>query len=134
MDNLTKKQRSLCMSNIRSKNTKPEMLVRKALTAEGIHYRLHNSMLPGKPDIIIPKLDKTIFINGCFWHQHKNCKYKSMPKTNYNYWKSKLERNSNKQTTDINKLKNMGWKVCIVWECQTKTSATLNKALSKIIN
>lgn len=132
MDHLTKKKRSWNMSRIRSKDTAPEKTVRKMLSELGLRYRLHSKQLPGKPDII--KKDKTaIFINGCFWHQHKGCKRKTMPKENRSYWKPKLERNVAKQKADIKALKNDGWNVGIVWECETSNETKLKKKLQQIL-
>lgn len=133
MDNMTKEQRTLCMSRIRSKNTKPELIVRKALSKIGIRYRLHNSKLPGKPDIIIPKNKTIVFINGCFWHQHKNCKKQAVPKSNKDYWDKKLKRNMEKQKRDIKALKAIGWKVHIIWECQTADEKKLTAKITKIL-
>lgn len=132
-DIMTQKQRSLCMSKIKSRNTNPEIAVRKTLSSLKIKYRLHDSDLPGKPDIKIPTKKIIIFINGCFWHQHKNCKRSSMPKSNKIYWKPKLLKNIEKQKSDIKKLKKSGWKVLVVWECETKKPA-LTKRLTKILN
>ncbi len=133
MDNLTKEQRKLCMSRIRSKNTEPEIIVRKTLSKLGLRYRLHVSKLPGKPDIVISKAKKIIFINGCFWHQHKNCTRQAMPKANIEYWKPKLQRNIEKQEQDIKSLKKSGWKVYKIWECQTKNEQKLTQKLLKIL-
>ena len=133
MDNLTTEQRKLCMSRIRSKNTKPEIAVRKILTKLGFRYRLHNSKLPGKPDIVISKARKIIFINGCFWHQHKNCAKQAMPKVNREYWRPKLQRNVEKQEQDIKSLRKLGWKVYKIWECQTKNEQKLTQKLLKIL-
>ena len=133
MDNLTKEQRKLCMAEIRSKNTKPEIVVRKALSKLGAKYRLHNSKLAGKPDIVISKAKKIIFINGCFWHQHKNCKKQALPKANKKYWGPKLQRNVEKQEQDIKLLKKQGWKVYKIWECQTNNENKLTQKLSKIL-
>ena len=133
MDNLTKEQRKLCKSRIRSKSTKPEKIVRIVLTDLGWKYRLHNARLPGKPDIVISKIKTIIFINGCFWHQHKGCRKQAMPKANIEYWKFKLKRNVDKQKEDIKKLKSDGWKVYIIWECQTKNEKTLIKKMQKIL-
>jgi len=107
------------MSRIRSKDTNPELSVRKILTALGLRYRLHVSRLPGKPDIVIAKWKTVIFINGCFWHQHKGCRRKFVPKTNIDYWKRKLERNVERQKENIKALKKLNWRVIILWECQT---------------
>ena len=133
MDNLTREQRKLCMTKIKAKNTKPEIAVRKVLSRLGERYRLHNSKLAGKPDIVIVKTKKIIFINGCFWHQHIGCKRKTMPKENRGYWRPKLKRNVAKQRIDIKKLKQNGWNVNIIWECEINNEAKLQKKLQKII-
>jgi DNA mismatch endonuclease (patch repair protein) len=133
MDNLTKKQRKKCMSKIASKDTKPEILARKALTEKGIRYRLHVKKLFGKPDIVIRKLNLVIFINGCFWHQHENCKYSVMPKRNKSYWKPKLERNIEKQKKDIEKLKKEGWDVKVIWECELKNYKLAKQKIEEIL-
>jgi DNA mismatch endonuclease (patch repair protein) len=132
-DHLTKKERSWNMSLIRSRDTSPEKIVRKVLTNLGVRYRLHSKQLPGKPDIVIKRDKLAIFINGCFWHQHKGCKRKTMPKGNRNYWKKKLERNVAKQKADIKALRKDGWKVGIVWECETRDEDKLKKKLQKIL-
>jgi len=121
------------MSLIRSRDTLPEKIVRKVLTNLGVRYRLHSKQLPGKPDIVIKKDKLAIFINGCFWHQHKGCKRKTMPKGNRNYWKPKLERNVAKQKADIKALRKDNWKVGIVWECETRDGDKLKKKLQKIL-
>lgn len=133
MDNLTEKQRRLCMSHIGSKHTKPEKTVRKILTRLGKKYRLHNKKLPGKPDIVISKDKIAIFINGCFWHQHKGCKKRAVPKTNIKYWEPKLRRNIEKQKQDIKQLRKKGWKAYIIWECNIKNESHLIKKLRKIL-
>jgi len=129
MDNLTKKQRKLCMTKITSKNTQPEKIVRQILSKEGWHYRLHSAKLAGKPDVVISKIKTIIFINGCFWHQHKGCKRQAMPKSNISYWNKKLKRNVEKQKKDIKKLKKLGWKIIIVWECEVKDKKKLSNKL-----
>ena len=133
IDHLTKKKRSWNMSRIRSRDTVPEKIVREILTELGSRYRLHAKQLPGKPDIIIKKNKIVIFINGCFWHQHKGCKRKTMPKGNRNYWKPKLERNVVKQKADIKALRKDDWKVGIVWECETREVNKLKRKLQKIL-
>lgn len=134
MDNLTKKQRLKCMSRIRSKNTEPERRIRKLLTAENIKYRLHTSRLPGKPDIVMSAKKIAIFINGCFWHQHKHCKYAVMPKSNINYWKTKLEKNIAKQKEATRQLRKIDWKPIVIWECQVKKQKLLGKIINRIKN
>ena len=133
MDNLTKAQRHLCMSKIRSKNTKPEIFVRKILRNLKQKYRTHISSLPGNPDIILPKKHIVIFINGCFWHQHRGCKRKAMPKVNLRYWNTKLKKNVQRQKEDIKALRKCGWKVIIVWECEVKNSVKLVQRIKKAL-
>lgn len=133
MDHLTARKRSWNMSRIRSRDTAPEKSVRKILTKLGRRYRLYATKLPGKPDIVIKKDKVAIFINGCFWHQHKGCKRKTMPKENKGYWQPKLEKNVAKQRKDIRQLKKDGWTINVIWECETKEEKTLTKKLQKII-
>lgn len=121
------------MSRIRSRGTLPEKITRKFLSSWDYRYRLHDKKLPGKPDIVIKGDSKVIFINGCFWHQHKGCKRRAMPKTNKSYWQSKLRRNIEKQKTDIKKLKKLGWKVKIIWECEAKNKNKLTKQLKNFL-
>ena len=92
-DTLSQSQRSYCMSSIRGKNTKPEILVREGLHARGFRFRLHNKKLPGSPDIVLPKYSVAIMVNGCFWHGHKGCRYAAKPKTNVEFWETKIARN-----------------------------------------
>lgn len=134
-DNRTKEQRSYNMSRIRSVNTKPELLVRKFLFAKGIRFRLHSKRLAGKPDIVISKLKSVIFVNGCFWHGHKNCKYAKTPATNRIFWIDKISKNSLRDTKNIRFLKKGGWNVIVIWECQLqppKAEKTLSKLLDKL--
>jgi len=119
-DHLSKEKRSWNMSRISSKNTKPELIVRKILYQNGVRYRLHAKDLPGKPDISNKKKKFAVFVNGCFWHQHKGCKRSNKPKSNKSYWIPKLERNIQRQEESINSLKEMGWNIFIIWECELK--------------
>jgi DNA mismatch endonuclease (patch repair protein) len=113
-------QRSYNMSRIRSANTKPEMLVRRFLHANGFRYRLHDKKLPGKPDIILPKYKTVIFVHGCFWHGHEGCKYYVVPKTRTDWWLNKINNNRNNDLKAMKALKKVGWKVLDVWECDLK--------------
>lgn len=120
MDKLTKEQRHRCMSAIRSKDTTPEILVRKFLFSRGFRYRLNHSRLPGHPDIVLRKYRTVIFVNGCFWHGHEGCKYFVLPKTNVAFWQTKIERNKLRDMEERQKLTDMGWHCIVVWECQLK--------------
>lgn len=133
----SKEIRSYNMSKIKGKDTKPEILVRKFLFSEGFRYRLHKKNLPGTPDIVLNKYKTVIFVHGCFWHGHDNCKYYVVPKTKTDWWLEKIERNKLKDEDSINKLKNDGWKVIIIWECQLKIKKrdeTLNKLIEELKN
>mgnify|MGYP002393222693 CR=1 FL=1 len=132
----TKEVRSYNMSQIRSKNTKPELLVRKYLFAKGFRYRLHKKDLPGRPDIVLAKYRTVIFIHGCFWHGHEGCKYFVIPKTKTEWWVNKITGNKNKDAESITALKKQGWKVITVWECELKPDKRENKlkALIKEFN
>ena len=120
MDIHDKKTRSYNMSQIKGKNTKPEELVRKYLFARGFRYRKNDKRLPGTPDIVLPKYKTVIFVNGCFWHGHKGCKYFVWPKNNAEFWKNKIESNISRDRKKAETLKDQGWKVIVVWECDLK--------------
>ena len=113
------KQRSFNMSQIKGKNTKPEMIVRKWLWWNGYRYRLHRKDLPGKPDIVFTGRRKVIFVNGCFWHKH-NCKYFKWPKSNTEFWRRKIEGNVRRDTDNFAALTAEGWNYLVVWECEIK--------------
>lgn len=115
-----KETRSYNMSRIKGKNTKPEMLVRKFLHANGYRYRLHVKDLPGKPDIVLPKYKTVIFVHGCFWHGHEGCKYFVVPKTRTDWWLNKINTNKANDEKAIKALKEQGWKIITLWECQLK--------------
>lgn len=120
MDKLSKEQRHKNMAAIHSKNTKPEILVRKFLFSRGFRYRLNHPRLPGKPDIVFCKYKTCIFINGCFWHGHDGCKYFIMPKTRTEFWQAKIERNKERDSENQQQLTSMGWHCITIWECQLK--------------
>ena len=117
MDSISQQKRSKNMAAIRSKNTSPEILVRKKLFSKGFRYRLYFKELPGKPDLFLKQYNVVIFINGCFWHGHKGCKIFHIPKTHYEFWKKKIERNRKRDCENITKLINMGLRVLVIWEC-----------------
>lgn len=112
--------RSYNMSQIKGKNTKPEIVVRKFLFSKGLRFRLHDKNLPGKPDLIFPKYKTVVFVNGCFWHMHQNCKYFSVPKTKTEWWLEKLRGNRSRDILNYHLLKEKGWKVITFWECYLK--------------
>ncbi len=130
-----KETRSYNMSQVKGKNTKPEMLVRKFLFSKGLRFRLHDKKLPGKPDIVLKKYRTVIFVNGCFWHGHKDCKYAKLPESNKEFWQKKIDRNI--ELDEINKIRlsEAGWKVIELWQCdlkKDKTEKTLQVLADKI--
>ena len=120
MDRLSPQQRHDCMASIRSKDTKPELVVRKGLWKRGFRYRLNDKRLPGHPDLVLRKYRTCIFINGCFWHGHEGCKYYTIPKTNREFWVAKIRRNKERDKEGQRKLAQMGWHSITVWECELK--------------
>lgn len=120
MDNHSKQVRSYNMSKIRSTGTKPEEIVCKYLFSKGLRYRKNVKALPGKPDIVFPKYKTVVFVNGCFWHGHQNCRYFVMPKSNTEYWDSKIKSNITRDKTTYDNLSALGWSVLVVWECDLK--------------
>ena len=128
----TIQQRSFNMSRIRSTNTKPEMLVRKFLFAHGCRYRLHHKRLPGKPDIVLPKYRTVIFVHGCYWHGHDNCKYYKVPQTRTDWWLNKINTSKANDNKAVKALKKDGWKVIVVWECDLK-AARVDRTVSSVL-
>ena len=134
MDTLNKKERSIRMSKIRSSNTKPEILVRQSLFKKGFRYRINNKSLPGKPDITILKYKLIIDVRGCFWHGHENCPDGHVPKTNSAFWKNKFIQNKARDIKNHKKLKEMGFNVFILWECEINKKNILDKKIKEIEN
>jgi DNA mismatch endonuclease, patch repair protein len=128
----TIQQRRFNMQQIRSSNTKPELLVRHFLFAQGYRYRINVKNLPGKPDIVLPKHRTIIFVHGCFWHGHANCKYFKIPKTRTEWWTNKINTNKANDAKAIKALKKDGWKVMVVWECGLK-AAKVEKTLTALL-
>lgn len=120
-DTHSKETRSYNMSRIRSKDTKPETMVRRYLFSKGLRFRKNDKRYPGKPDILLPKYKAAVFINGCFWHSHEGCPVFVLPKSNQEYWVPKLEKNRRRDEENYAALRKDGWKVLIVWECKLKT-------------
>ena len=136
-DVLSKEQRKRCMSHVRGKDTKPEVMVRQFLFAQGFRYRLYRKDLPGKPDIVLPKYRTVIFINGCFWHGHSGCKYATIPEANHDFWLAKISGNIERDKCNHAKLFELGWKVIEIWQCELKPKfreQTLNNLLTELRN
>ena len=129
----TKKRRSKYMAAIRSKNTKPEITVRKTMYKMGLRYRLHRKDLPGKPDIVLGPVKLALFINGCFWHRHVNCKYAYNPKTRKNFWNKKFTDTIKRDIKNNIELEKLGWKSVVIWECETQDQDSLRDQILKII-
>jgi DNA mismatch endonuclease (patch repair protein) len=117
-DHLTKKMRSWNMSRIRSRHTKPEVIVRSLLHRSGYRFKINDSKLPGCPDIVLPKYRTVIFVHGCFWHRHKNCPKTTSPSTNKEYWSKKFRNNVSRDKKVKKELENLKWRVIIIWECE----------------
>lgn len=130
-DKLTPEQRHKNMASIHSRDTKPELMVRKYLWHEGFRYKVTANNLPGKPDIVLRKYRTVIFVNGCFWHGHEGCKYFRMPTTNVQFWTTKINRNRARDARVREELKQMGWSTMVVWECQLRDDA--EKTLSEVV-
>ena len=131
-DKLSSTQRKYCMSRIRGKNTKPEILVRKGLHARGFRFRLHNKKLPGSPDIVLPKYGVVIMVNGCFWHGHKGCRYATKPKSNVEFWEAKIARNRHRDEVTEAHLHALGWHVIAIWECELQGAASATSRLDAL--
>ncbi|MCT3898607.1 DNA mismatch endonuclease Vsr [Elizabethkingia anophelis] len=129
----SKEVRSYNMSQVKGKDTKPELLVRRFLFANGLRYRLYDKKLSGKPDIVLPKYKTVIFIHGCFWHGHENCKYSILPKTRTKFWSDKIEGNKKRDKANIEQLKSKGWNVLIVYGCDLKGDKQ-EQTLANILN
>lgn len=133
-DVMTTEQRSRCMAAVKGKDTKPEMIVRKYLFSRGLRFRVQVRKLPGNPDIVLPKYKTVIFVDGCFWHGHEDCRYFRLPKSNVEFWKAKIERNVARDVRNEVALKALGWRVVRVWECEIKTVAQREEYLKRLYN
>ncbi len=131
---MTPEQRSRCMAAIKGKDTKPEMIVRKYLFSRGLRFRVQVRKLPGTPDIVLPKYKTVIFVNGCFWHGHEGCKYFRLPKSNVDFWQTKITRNIERDTETEAELMRLGWKVIRIWECEIKAVTGRMNRLEKLYN
>ncbi len=132
MDKLDPESRSRLMAKIKSKDTGLERAVRSLLHRIGFRFRLHRRDLPGTPDIVLPKHKTVIFVHGCFWHAHENCRKATVPSSNTDFWRNKLAANKVRDRANIAKLQEMGWQVVVVWECQTKDMDALASRLAGI--
>lgn len=134
MDIFSKNKRSQIMSKIRSSGTKPEILVKKYLFSNGYRFRKNVKSLPGKPDIVLPKYKTVIFVHGCFWHGHKNCRRTALPSTRKSFWKNKIAGNIKRDAQNIKILKKLGWQVLIIWQCKLSNLKVRNKTLNRILH
>ena len=136
MDTMTPAQRSERMGRVKGKNTRPELLVRKLIHGMGYRYRLHRADLPGKPDLVFPKRRKVIFVHGCFWHRHPNpeCALARLPKSRGEFWLPKLEGNRLRDIGKQEQLKNLGWGVLVLWECELRNSETLKARIHEFLS
>lgn len=133
MDTLTVAERSERMARIRSKNTKPELRVRRLVHKLGYRFRLHHKRLPGRPDLVFPSRRKVVFVHGCFWHAHEGCKVANLPKSRSEYWAAKFERNRSRDAENQKLLEEAGWRVLTIWECEIKSGAMLAVRLSRFL-
>ena len=133
-DILSKTKRSWNMSRIKGKNTKPELTVRSCLHKMGYRFRIHKKDLPGVPDIVLPKYKTIIFVHGCFWHRHKGCKYTYTPKSRIDFWNQKFSDNQRRFKEVKNFLIELGWKVEMIWECETKDTGKLKNRIKDIFS
>ncbi|HQU59793.1 MAG TPA: DNA mismatch endonuclease Vsr [Saprospiraceae bacterium] len=133
-DVFDKNKRSDIMKRVKSSNTRPEMLIRKYLFSKGYRYRLHKKDIPGKPDLIFPAKKKIIFINGCFWHGHDCKRGARIPKANREYWLKKIGRNVERDKENFSKLKELGYKVAVIWECEMKDFQAIAEKLATFLN
>ena len=130
-DTMTPEQRSRCMAAVKSKNTKPEIMVRKFLFSKGLRFRI-KSKLPGHPDIILPKYKTVVFVDGCFWHGHADCKYYRLPKSNVEFWQTKVSNNQNRDAKFTAELSLLGWRVIRIWECELRPKTTQPQVLENL--
>ncbi|QIL01834.1 DNA mismatch endonuclease Vsr [Sphingomonas sinipercae] len=132
-DRLTRAQRSRLMGRVGQFNTPPELTVRRIAHSMGYRFRLHRKDLPGRPDIVFPKLRKAVFVHGCFWHRHAGCRKATTPKSNEAYWQQKFTDNVERDNKAVAELSRLGWETMIVWECETRDIDTLRDAISTFL-
>ena len=134
VDRLTAERRSWLMSRVRGKDTTPEMRTRRCAHAMGLRFRLHRKDLPGKPDLTFPKHRLAVFVHGCFWHRHPHCSKASSPKSRTEYWQEKFNSNVTRDAQVTRKLEAMGWRVEVVWECETRDKDALRRRIESILS
>lgn len=133
MDKVSKEQRSRNMAAVPSKNSKPELEARRQLHRLGYRFRLHRKDLPGTPDIVLPKYRLCIFVHGCFWHRHAGCKRTTTPASNAAFWRQKFERNQNRDAEARVLLELLGWRVAVIWSCETASEESLDVAIRRAL-
>ncbi|MBO0145426.1 DNA mismatch endonuclease Vsr [Agrobacterium sp. Ap1] len=129
----TSVQRSKLMAKVKAKDTSPEMVVRRAAHALGFRYRLHQKSLAGSPDLVFPGKRKVIFVHGCFWHRHTDCRYSTVPKSNVHFWQAKFDRNVERDQSAIQRLCSDGWEVLVIWQCETRDPVWLRDQLIRFL-
>ena len=132
MDRISPEKRSWNMSRIKSKNTTPERIVRSFLHENGFRFRLHSKILPGSPDIVLPKYKTVIEVRGCFWHRHRGCRQSTTPTTNVEFWQEKFSRNVERDRNTEKRLKELGWRLIVIWQCELKIDGFLKTLPDKI--
>ena len=133
VDVVSKEKRSQMMAGIRGKNTKPEIIIRKMLFANGYRFRINKKIGNARPDIVLPKWNLCIFVHGCFWHRHDGCKYSANPKSNQKFWRAKFKQNRLRDSRNHAELKEAGWRILVIWECETRKPVELPAILSKAL-
>lgn len=131
-DIVDKQTRSRMMAGIRGKDTKPELILRRALHARGFRFRLHSKNIPGRPDLVFPKHRAVVFVHGCFWHRHANCRYATTPSTRVEFWREKFESNVARDSAVVTALIGSGWRVAMVWECALRTPNSIQAAADSV--
>jgi DNA mismatch endonuclease (patch repair protein) len=129
MDTLSSERRSWLMSRVRSTNTMPELAIRRLIFGLGYRYRLHDKQLPGTPDLVFPGRLKVVFVNGCFWHGHDDCRYARLPKTRVRFWRAKIERNRSRDLENIEMLNAGGWQTLTIWQCELRDIEKLTRKI-----
>lgn len=133
MDKISKEHRRWNMSRIKSRDTEPEKAVRSLLHRMGYRFRLHRADLPGRPDIVLPRYNAVIFVHGCFWHRHENCKFAYFPKSRIGFWENKFRKNVERDKRVIESLKKLGWRVLIIWECEIFCCSSLARRIRRFL-